>query len=198
VLSRVSSLVVLFFIFFSLFLPLILPAQTTNASLTGRVTDPLKARIADAKVAAINVATNTRVEVTTNAVGEYYLPSLLPGTYRIEAEKAGFKKLVRPDVILHVQDALDIDFEMTVGSAAESITVEGGAPLMNTESATVSTVVDHAFIDRLPLNGRTFQNLILLTPGVVLTSASLADQGTVQREWTTSRRKLFFRRWCER
>ena len=176
-LSRVSSLVVLLFIFFSLFLPLILPAQTTNASLTGRVTDPLKARIADANVAAINIATNTRVEVTTNAVGEYYLPSLLPGTYRIEAKKAGFKKLVRPDVILHVQDALDIDFEMMVGSASESITVEGGAPLMNTESATVSTVVDHAFIDRLPLNGRTFQNLILLTPGVVPTSASLADQG---------------------
>jgi hypothetical protein len=175
--SRVSSLVVLFFIFFFLFFPLILRAQTTNASLTGRVTDPLKARIADAKVTAINVATNIRVEVTTNAVGEYYLPSLLPGTYRIEAEKAGFKKLVRPDVILHVQDALDIDFEMTVGSAAESITVEGGAPLLNTSDATVSTLVDNRFVENMPLNGRSFSALISLTPGAVLVPNNFFEEG---------------------
>jgi hypothetical protein len=152
-------------------------AQSTNASLSGRVTDPSKARIVDAKVAAISAGSNVRSETTTNGSGEYYLSNLAPGTYRIEVEKPGFKKLIRPDVILHVQDALDIDFEMSIGPASESITVEGGAPLVNTESATVSTVVDRTFADNLPLNGRTFQTLIMLTPGVVVAQTAYDDQG---------------------
>ena len=155
----------------------ILCAQSTNASLSGRITDPSKARIVGARVAAINADTNIRNETTTNGAGEYYLPSLLPGTYRIEVAKPGFKKLVRPDVILHVQDALDIDFEMTVGSASESITVEGGAPLLNTSDATVSTVVDNRFVENMPLNGRSFSALIDLTPGVVLVNNNFFEEG---------------------
>src|SRR6266436_947302 len=132
-----------------------LRAQSTNASLTGRIADPSKAVIADAKVAAISAATNFRYEATTTIAGEYYLTNLRPGSYRLEIEKPGFKKLIKPEVILHVQDALEIDFEMTVGSASESITVESGAPIVNTESATVSTVVDQTFVENLPLNGRS-------------------------------------------
>ena len=73
-------------------------------------------------------------------------------------------------MILHVQDALEINFEMKVGSALERIPVEGGAPLVNTESATVSTVIDSPFVENLPLDGRSFQTLIMLTPGVVVTA----------------------------
>ena len=152
-------------------------AQSTNASVTGRVTDPSKAAIAETKVAAFNLGTNFRYESATNGAGEYTLANLPPGTYRMEVEKPGFKKIVKPDVILHVQDALAIDFEMTIGSASESVTVEAGAPLVNTESATVSTLVDRNFIDEIPLNGRSFQTLILLTPGVVPTVAVFNDQG---------------------
>src|SRR5215469_9935797 len=155
----------------------VLRAQSTNASLSGRVTDPSKALIVDAKVAAISATTNVRYEATTNGSGEYYLANLPPGPYRIEIEKPGFKKLIKPDVILHVQDVLDIDFEMTVGSASESITVEAGAPLVNTESGTVSTVTDRAFAENLPLNGRSLQTLIMLTPGVVVTATAFDDQG---------------------
>src|SRR5215469_3233476 len=135
--------------------------QSTNASLAGRVVDPAKARIVNAKIAAVSTPTNIRYTTTTNASGEYYLYNLPPDTYRIEVEKSGFKKLIRPGVILHVQDALNIDFEMMLGSTSESITVEGGAPLVDTESATVSTVVDKTFVQDLPLNGRTFQTLIM-------------------------------------
>lgn len=81
--------------------------------------------------------------------------------YRIEVEKSGFKKLIRPDVILHVQDALAIDFEMAVGSLSDTVRVEAGAPLVNT-SGTVSTVVDQTFVENIPLNGRRFQTLIML------------------------------------
>src|SRR5579871_2882252 len=118
-------------------------AQGTNASVGGRVTDPSKALIVGAKVAAVNAGTNVRSEGATNGSGEYYLTNLPPGSYRIEIEKAGFKKLIRPNVNIHVQDAFEIDFEMAVGSASETVTIEGGAPLADTESATVSTVIDH-------------------------------------------------------
>ena len=155
----------------------VLRAQSTNASIAGRVTDPSKAVMVGAKVAAINTGTNFRYETTTNGSGEYYLTNLPPGGYRLEIEKTGFKKLIKPDVILHVQDALAIDFEMALGSASESITVQGGAPPVNAESATVSTVIDRTFVENLPLNGRSFQTLIMLTPGVVLTATAFYDQG---------------------
>jgi hypothetical protein len=170
---RAPALVALFLISYSS----VLRAQSTNASTTGRVTDPSKALIADAKITAINTATNFRRETTTNASGEYYLTNLPPGLYQIEIEKHGFKKLIKPDVTLHVQDAIEIDFELTLGSASETVTVQSDTPLMNTESATVSTLIDHTFVDNFPLNGRSFQTLIMLTPGVVVTATAFDDQG---------------------
>ena len=155
----------------------VLPAQSTSASLTGRVTDPSKAVITGAKIAALSANTGVEYDTASNASGVYDLPDLPPGNYRLEIEKTGFKKLIKPNVVLHVQDALEINFEMIVGSVTESITVEGGAPLVNTESATVSTVVDRTFADNLPLNGRSFQTLIMLTPGVVVTATASDDQG---------------------
>src|SRR4029077_20789249 len=105
------------------------------------------------------------------------LTNLSPNVYRIEIERSGFKKLLKPDLVLHVQDALKLDFEMTLGDVSETVTVESGAPLVNTESATVSTVIDRTFVENLPLNGRSFQTLIALTPGVVLTATAFNDQG---------------------
>jgi len=155
----------------------VLRAQSTNASLTGRITDPSKALIAGAGITVISAGTNARYEITSNESGEYYLTNLPPGLYRIEIEKTGFKKVIKPDVILHVQDALEINLEMAVGSASESVTVEDGTPLVNTESATVSTVIDRTFVEDLPLNGRSIQTLIMLTPGVVVTATAFDDQG---------------------
>jgi hypothetical protein len=155
----------------------VLHAQSTSASLTGRISDPSKALIGDAKIAAINGGTNVRYETTSNASGEYYLAYLPPGSYRIEIEKTGFQKLIKPDVFLHVQDALVIDFEMTLGSGLESIAVEACAPVVNTESAAVSTVVDRTFVENIPLNGRGFQTFIMLRPGVVVTATAFDDQG---------------------
>ncbi len=119
-------------------------AQSTNASLTGRITDPSKAVIVDAKIAAISAGTNVRYETTTNGSGWYHLANLPPSLYRIEIEKPGFKKLIRQEVILHVQDVLEIDFEMALGDISETVTVEAGAPFVNMESATVSAVIDRA------------------------------------------------------
>jgi hypothetical protein len=155
----------------------IVRAQSTHASLSGRVTDSTRALIVDAKIAAIADDTNLRYETTTNSVGQYHLLNLPPASYRIEVEKSRFKKLIKPEVTLHVQDALEIDFEMTVGEVSETVTIESGAPLVNTESATVSTVINRTFVENLPLNGRSLQTLIMLTPGVVVTATRFDEQG---------------------
>jgi len=172
--QRISVVVALLFLMWP---PSVLQAQSTNASVTGRITDPSKALIADARITAISSGTNARYETTSNESGEYYLANLPPDAYRMEVEKSGFKKIVKADVVLHVQDALTIDFEMAVGSVSESVTVEAGAPMVNTADATVSTLIDRKFVEALPLNGRSFQTLIMLTPGVVVTQTAFDDQG---------------------
>jgi hypothetical protein len=142
-------------------------AQSTSASLTGRITDPHKAVISDAKVTAINTGTEIHYLGLTNETGTYYISNLPPGRYRIEAEKLGFKAVIQSGVILHVQDAVEVNFEMTLGSASESVTVEGSTPPLDTESATVGTVVEQRKANELPLNGRNVFNLIVLAPSVI-------------------------------
>jgi hypothetical protein len=155
----------------------LLLAQTTNATITGFITDQSKAIIPGIKVEVINTDTSLHYVSMTNSEGSYTVTGLPPGNYKIQVEKPGFKAIVKPDVILHVQDVVAINFTMAVGSVSESITVEGGAPLVNTESATVSTVVDRQFAENLPMNGRSFQTLIELTPGVVATAVNGGDGG---------------------
>jgi len=152
-------------------------AQSTSASVAGRVTDESGGVMVGVALAAIGAETNLRHATTTNNVGEYVLANLPPGPYRIEVEKAGFKKIIKPDVIVHLQDALSIDFQLAVGTLSDTVTVEAGAPLLNTKSAVVSTVVDRTFIGNLPLNGRSLQTLIMLTPGVVVAQTAFDDQG---------------------
>jgi hypothetical protein len=144
-----------------------LHAQFTNASLTGRVTDPTRAVIADARVVVINTGTGVRYQGITNQTGSYYVTDLPPGGYRIEVEKIGFKAVIKSDVTLHVQDALEVNFEMVLGSAVESVRVEGDTLPLDTESSTVGTVVEQRKANELPLNGRNVFNLIVLAPSVV-------------------------------
>ena len=142
-------------------------AQSASASLAGRITDPNKAVIKDAVVTVINTQTGERFQGLTNETGTYYVSNLSPGRYRIEVEKLGFKAVLQSGVILHVQDAVEINFEMTLGSALESITVAGTLPPLDTESATVGTVVEQRKANELPLNGRNVFNLIVLAPSVI-------------------------------
>jgi hypothetical protein len=121
--------------------------------------------------------TGVQYTTKTNSEGIYVLPNLPPGPYRIQVSKVGFKTLIKPDIVLNVQDALSINFTLPVGAFHEILTVEGGAPLVDTESAAVSTVVDRQFAENLPMNGRSFQTLIELTPGVVTTAPNPGDGG---------------------
>jgi len=152
-------------------------AQSPTATITGRVVDPTRAVIAGATVSATNVDTGIVRSSTTNDQGLFTVGNLPPGNYRLEVSKPGFRTVVKPGVVLHVQDVIALNFDMSVGSASESVTVQAGAPLLNTESAVVATVVDHKFVENMPLNGRSFQSLINLTPGVVVVPSSSANSG---------------------
>jgi hypothetical protein len=149
----------------SLVLPL--EAQSPNGTMNGRVLDPSNKVIGGADILVISDATGVQYSGKTNEDGIYVVPNLPPGAYRLQVSKLGFKTLIKPDIVLNIQDALSINFTLPVGAAFETVTVEGGASMINTTDASVSTVVDQTFVKNMPLNGRSFQTLINLSPGVV-------------------------------
>jgi hypothetical protein len=146
-----------------------LSAQTESARISGLVTDSSGAVIAGADIMLQNTEQGTTSAVTTNSAGIYVLPSVRPGQYRISVRKDGFRSVDVLGVVVNVQDRIEENVRLQPGSVSESVTVTGGAPLVNTQDASVSTVVDRNFAENLPLNGRSFQTLLYLTPGVVPT-----------------------------
>jgi hypothetical protein len=116
------------------------------------------------KITAINTATNVRFESTTGKDGSYSIVSLPVGPYQMQIEKPGFKTILKDDLFLHTQDALEVNFQMAVGSTSESVTVNATA---TNDSPAVSLVITREFIENTPLNGRSLQDLIALAPGTV-------------------------------
>lgn len=151
--------------------------QSANGTISGQVIDSTGAIIVGAEVLLANDATGVQFPAKTNGDGIYLLSNLPPGTYRLQVSKIGFKTLIKPDIVLNVKDALAINFTLPIGAASETVTVVGGAPLVNTQSGSVSTVIDRNFVENLPLNGRSFNTLLQLTPGVVIAPSNSSDQG---------------------
>src|SRR6185436_11635694 len=110
-------------------------AQDFRATLTGIVTDSSSAAIPGATVKAINISTNTAKEVQTTSIGNYTIPYLDPGTYKIEVTAQGFQTLVRDGIILRVADKVNLPMELKVGQTMESITVTGDQQVIETASA---------------------------------------------------------------
>lgn len=141
-------------------------AQSTDATISGIVADPSGKAIPDAEIEILNEGTNARYGARTNNLGIYTVSILPPGQYRIQVSKAGFKTLIKPGILLYVQSAVVINFALPVGAVSESITIEAGASEINTTDGSVSTVIDRNFVEIMPLNGRSFQDLLTLSPGV--------------------------------
>ena len=152
-------------------------AQLENATISGQVVDPSGLTIRGVQIKLVDIERDKATETLTNISGLYTFPSVHPGRYRMQVRAAGFKVVDVTGLILNVQDHVEQNFRLAIGSISESVTVEGGPPLVDTESASVSTVVDRQFAENLPLNGRSFQTLIQLTPGVVLTANNGVDTG---------------------
>jgi len=173
-----SSLTALFVVLFFL-AALNSPAygQTETGTIYGSVADPTGSVVPSATIRLIDVDRGTKIEVATGNTGFYTFASVRPGHYQIEVEKTGFKLVRLTAITVNVQDNLEENFKLALGSASEAITVTANAENLNTTDATVSTLVDNRFVENLPLNGRTFTSLIDLTPGVVLNVTSFYDQG---------------------
>ena len=148
-----------------------------NAELSGLISDPSGSAVPGAKVVVQSSGTAATRAVSSNGRGEYSVPALLPGPYDVTVEANGFKSVRENGVIVEVDQRARLDFALSIGNKAETITVEGNQALLNTSDASVSTVIDHRFVENLPLNGRSFSSLIDLTPGVILTPADLSEQG---------------------
>src|SRR6267378_8414727 len=164
-------------LFVAIWLASAVMGQTETATVSGLVTDRTGAAVSGAEVRLQSVERGTVTTTTTNDVGIYVFPSVHPGQFQISVHKQGFKQVDLLGLIVNVQDHIEQNFHLEIGSMAESVTVEAGAPLVNTTDAAVSTVVDRQFAENLPLNGRSFQTLIQLTPGVVLTVSNGYDAG---------------------
>jgi len=147
-------------------------AQTDTASLSGTVVDPQGRPVPEVQVTATRIETGITTVSITNSVGIYFFSSLAPGHYQLAVSKSGFKEIVAKGFTLQVEGRVEQNFVLQLGSQAETVTVEGSALEMNTTDATVSTVVDRKFAENLPLNGRSFQSLIELAPGVIPTAGS--------------------------
>src|SRR5262245_4094382 len=153
------------------------PLLSQNAAISGFIGDPSGLPVSNVRVVARSEDRGAIREVPSNQQGEYSLPGLLPGAYALTIEANGFKTVHQNGLVLEVGQRARLDFSLIIGSQADTITVLGAAPLLNTSDASVSTVIGNGFVDNLPLNGRSFSSLIGLTPGVVLTPANLYEQG---------------------
>ena len=152
-------------------------SQTETATIHGSVTDSSGALVPNATVRLIDSDRGSTSRVATGNDGSYHLVSVRPGRYSLEVEKSGFKPIQLTGIIVNVQDSLEENFKLDVGPASATVTVEGGAPLLATSGAAVSTLIDNRFVENMPLNGRSFSSLIDLTPGVVLVPTNFFEQG---------------------
>ena len=150
-------------------------AQEETAALNGRISDHDGLAVAGVKVQALNSGTNVSYLADTNKTGFYNFPTLPAGTYNVTAMKAGFQQAERPGVELHVSDVIRLNFSLQLGSVNQSVTVEGGAPQVETTSSEIGGLVSSNEIENLPLNGRNYIDLSLLQAGV---TNSLNSTGT--------------------
>jgi hypothetical protein len=156
--------------------------QSTAATLSGVVMDESGAVVPGAVVVILNPATGAQRQVTTSNEGYFVFPLLAPGNYTITAQHDGFSPVELRNVILNVNDQRSLQIQLKVGRASQTVTVIENASLIQ-NSATVGTVVDRQFVENMPLNGRSFQSLLELTPGVTFvkvdTSAVAGGQFSV-------------------
>ena len=140
----------------------------TSATISGTVSDTTGAIIPGVSVSVLQVETGATRSAVTDDRGHYNVPSLQPGTYEVSAELPGFQTAVRSGLKLAVGDRSIVDLNLTVGEISERVVVEGDAPLVDTTDTTMSGLVDDKKIRDLPLNGRSFDQLALLQPGVAV------------------------------
>jgi len=156
-------------------LPAVL-GQTSGATLSGTIYDANNAVVPSANIILIDISTGLKRTASTNEQGYFIIPLLKPSTYTLNVEHPGFIIAEIRDLIMNVGDERSLRIQMKVGDVNETVNVTDEARLIS-DTSSVGTTVNRKFVENLPLNGRSFQSLINLAPGVVLTKATAAEQG---------------------
>jgi hypothetical protein len=147
--------------------------QAETATVSGTATDPSGGAVAGAKIEATNVGTNVVQNTVTDPAGRYTLPALPVGTYNVQAASAGFKTVVHPNVVLAVGGSVVVDFALPVGQITQTVSVESDVSRVETTTSEISTLISPEQMRDLPLNGRNFEQLLTLAPGVSTVAAAL-------------------------
>lgn len=161
-------------------------AQTSQGTIQGGVFDQTGGAIAGATISVVDVARGVTRTLTTDDAGQYVANSLTPGTYTVRAEAKGFRTVEHSGVLLEVGQSIRVDLTVQPGEQTQTVTVTGEVPAINTTDATLGGTVSNQAINALPLNGRNFQRLLQLRPGVVTPVG-----GTTGRQSTNGRRLGF-------
>jgi hypothetical protein len=143
-----------------------LTSQTTTGRILGTVSDPSGAAVAGAAVVVTDIQRGTTRAVATDASGDYVVTELQPGIYKVRAEAKGFKTVERVNIVVEVAQDLRVDISLPTGQVSETVVVTDEVPLVNTTSSTLGGTLSNAEINDLPLNGRNYENLLQLRPGV--------------------------------
>src|SRR6202043_3461294 len=143
-------------------------AQGNFGRITGTVTDQSGAVIAGATVSIIDTQRGLARTLTTDQAGEYNAPTLIPGTYTVRVEASGFQTLNRENIVLEVGKEVRVDLTPRPGQQSQTVTVTEQLPLVETTNATLGGTLNNTDINDMPLNGRNFQSLLGLRPGVML------------------------------
>jgi len=143
-----------------------LSAQVERGTIAGTVRDPSGAATPNVAITVTNVATGVEYKTQTNDTGEYVAPNLIPGDYSITASLAGFKTLHRKGILLQVNSRVAVDLTLEVGEVTQEVEVTAAAPLLQSESSAVGTIIGRREVSELPLNGRSVFQLAPLTAGV--------------------------------
>jgi len=142
-------------------------AQVTSGSLTGVVADPTGAVVPGAKVTLTDVNKGYTYPVTTDSVGRYVIPNLLPSTYKLTVDAPGFRTFARDGIVVDVGARVAVDVHLEVGASAQTVEVVGAAPILSTQDSVTGQEVDRALINDLPLVGRAVFDLAFMAPGVL-------------------------------
>src|ERR1700736_2187349 len=141
--------------------------QSTYGSITGLITDPSGAAIGDARVTLTNLGTAEKRVQPTGSDGLYSFVNLIPGNYRVEVEKQGFKRITQEPVVVQVQQSSKIDVSLPIGQATETVEVTSETPLLQSETSSLGQVVEQRKANELPLNGRNIYTLAAIAPSVI-------------------------------
>jgi Carboxypeptidase regulatory-like domain len=149
-----------------------------TGTILGTVSDASGAIIPNVAVTVTNTGTGQAFKTVTSSSGDYFAPALNPGTYSVSAQAKGFEKSVTSGVILNVSQKVRVDLNLKPGAVSETVDVTAQAVTLDTDSAALSQLVSQQQVEELPLNGRNFMQLLLVTPGAVTVGG---EQGTMRQ-----------------